>query len=42
MLLNAPEKGKKTIQRADTGEYVKEYPMTDQDRQTVLDLQDKE
>lgn len=39
--LDTPEPGKKTIVRLDTGEEVSVKPMTDTDRQMVLDLQSK-
>ncbi len=39
--MNQPEPGKKEVYRQDTGEYVKVLPMTDQDRQMVLDLKEK-
>lgn len=37
--LDTPEAGKKTIVRLDTGEVVNIKPMTDADRQMVIDLQ---
>jgi hypothetical protein len=38
VILDTPEPGKKTIRRQDTGADVKVLPMTDADRQMVLDL----
>lgn len=38
VILDTPEPGKKTIRRNDTGSDVKVIPMTDEDRQMVLDL----
>ncbi len=37
--LDTPTSGRKTIVRLDTGEIVSEKPMTDADRQMVMDLQ---
>jgi hypothetical protein len=37
-VMDSPVKGRKTVFRIDTGEYVKETAMTDQDKQMVLDL----
>jgi hypothetical protein len=39
--LDMPEPGKKRIVRVDNGEEVKVVPMTDADKQTSLDLQEK-
>ena len=39
--LDTPEPGKKRIVRVDNGEEVKVVPMTDADKQTSLDLQEK-
>ncbi len=39
--LDTPEVGKKRIIRLDTGEEVAVKPMTDSDRQMVIDLQEK-
>lgn len=37
--LDTPESGRKRVVRLDTGEIVSEKPMTDADRQMVIDLQ---
>jgi hypothetical protein len=39
--LDTPEAGKKRVVRVDNGEEVKVVPMTDADKQTCLDLQEK-